>query len=526
MKFLSLHPWLKKIGIAVAVVIVLLVVVFAFLDETLRKYAERRANQTLNGYTLTIGSLDFHPIGCSVELENVVLAQAKRPDQPLLEIGKWTASIHWRKLLSGNVVSDHQIERPVVRFTRTQAAEEVADERAEKDRGWQRTVLALYPLEVNALSISDGDVTYIDSPGSKPLRLQSLQFKAENIRNIESADHEYPSEIKLDASIFDSGHLMVEGRADFLASPHAGIDADVEFMQIPLKDLLPLAGRISLQVREGILDAKGHVEYSPTVEQVHLRELAVDGLRADYVKAAVTVDKAKQAAKAVAKTVMPVDQPRPPQLTLRIDRGKITNGDVGIVNKDTTPNYRVFLGQLNMTIEDFSNHFDKGIARVDLTGRFMGNGKLTTRAVIRPQSPLPDFDLNVKIVKTKLASMNNVLRAYADVDVTEGTFAFFSEMTVQKGHVKGYVRPFFKDVDVYDPEQDKEKGFFHQVYEGLIESLTDLFKNVPREEVATEMTISGPLSDPRASTWEVLINLVKNAFFKAIIPGFKNTLHS
>jgi hypothetical protein len=50
--------------------------------------------------------------------------------------------------------------------------------------------------------------------------------------------------------------------------------------------------------------------------------------------------------------------------------------------------------------------------------------------------------------------------------------------------------------------------------------------NAPRDQVATETTVTGPLSDPRASTWEVLVNLVKNAFFKAIVPGFKKSLQS
>ncbi len=177
-----------------------------------------------------------------------------------------------------------------------------------------------------------------------------------------------------------------------------------------------------------------------------------------------------------------------------------------------------------MQIQDLSNTFDRGIARVSLEGRFMGNGKLTTRAVIPPKNPLPDFDLTIKILKTKPTSLNNVLRAHADADVQAGTFTFFSQMTVQKGKVAGYVRPFFKDVDVYDPEQDKDKGFVNQVYQGLIESLTDLFKNTPRDQVATETTITGPLTDPRADTWEVLVNLMKNGFFKAIIPGFKKTL--
>ena len=100
---------------------------------------------------------------------------------------------------------------------------------------------------------------------------------------------------------------------------------------------------------------------------------------------------------------------------------------------------------MEMTIQDFSNRFDKGTAKVDLAGRFMGHGKLTSNAVFRPQKPLPDFDLKVKIVKTPLKSMNNVLRAHAGADVQAGTFAFFSEMTVQRGKVDGLRQAVFQE---------------------------------------------------------------------------------
>jgi len=519
---LASHPRLKQIGIGLALLLLLLIVVVSLIDEPLRAYIERRVNQTLDGYSLTIGSLDLHPFGFSVDLENVVLAQTKRPEQPILKIPLWSASVHWRQLLTGNVVSDHRIERPVVHFTQMQA-EEAGDEQ-KKERGWQRALQEVYPLKVNALQISDGDVSYLDSPGSKPLRLRAIQFHAENIRNIESADHVYPSKITLDAQVFDSGRLTVEGQADFLAEPHLGVDANVTLAHVVLKDLLPLAGRVNLQVRDGILDAKGHVEYSPTVEQVELQELTVDGLRADYVHAGGSTAKVKQVAQAAAQQKKAGRNQ--PQLTLRVEHGVITNSEIGFVNKETTPGYRMFLTQLEMTINDFSNRFDKGTAKVDLTGRFMGNGKLTAHGVFRPQKPLPDFDVKIKIVNTALKSMNNALRAHAGADVHAGTFAFFSEMTVQRGKVDGYVKPFFKNVDVYDPAQDKDKGFFKQVYEGLVDGLVILFENEPRTQVATETKVTGPLSDPRASTWEILVNLLKNAFLKAIVPGFKQTIHS
>lgn len=48
-----------------------------------------------------------------------------------------------------------------------------------------------------------------------------------------------------------------------------------------------------------------------------------------------------------------------------------------------------------------------------------------------------------------------------------------------------------------------------------------LLQNRPRDEGATNITISGKLSNPESSTWETIIGLIQNAFFKAILPGFE-----
>jgi hypothetical protein len=46
-------------------------------------------------------------------------------------------------------------------------------------------------------------------------------------------------------------------------------------------------------------------------------------------------------------------------------------------------------------------------------------------------------------------------------------------------------------------------------------------ENIPRDEVATKADISGRLENPQASTWQVLMNLIQNAFFQSIVPGFE-----
>jgi hypothetical protein len=122
--------------------------------------------------------------------------------------------------------------------------------------------------------------------------------------------------------------------------------------------------------------------------------------------------------------------------------------------------------------------------------------------------------------------MNDLLRAHAKVDVVSGVFSVYSEISVKNGRVQGYVKPLFKDLDVYDKEQDEDKSLGKKLKEKAADVVAKVFKNRPRDEVATIVRLEGPLENPKASTWEVLVNLVRNAFIKAILPGFERQARS
>jgi len=117
--------------------------------------------------------------------------------------------------------------------------------------------------------------------------------------------------------------------------------------------------------------------------------------------------------------------------------------------------------------------------------------------------------------------MNNLFRAYGNFDVVNGSFSFYSELTVRQGKIDGYIKPLFRDMDVYDSRQDRDKTLFRKIYEGLVGGISSLLTNTPRREVATQTTVSGDIESPQTSTWETLSRLIQNAFFKAILPGFE-----
>ena len=510
--------WWWIVGIVVALLLIIGLAV-AFIDEPLRAYAERELNRRVEGYTFHIGKLDFHPIGLSIDLEDVTVIQTDHPDPPIAQLTKWHASVHWRELLSGHLVSDQSIDRPVLHITRPQAAKEAKDDVPADKRGWQEAVYAVYPLQINEFTITNGDITYRENSTSKPLHVGQLNFRATNIRNVRSKPDEYPSDVHLDAVLFDKGRLTLDGRADFLAEPYMGMNADISLKDVELANVLPITAQRQVHLTQGVLSTAGHVEYSPRTQVVRLKDLSLRDVKLDFVHAATTASKEKDTGQKVARAADKVENH--PKLLIRIDKGMIDNSEFGFVNKATNPQYRVFLTGTDMYLENWSNQLSEGTAIVRLRGMFMGSGATQLDGAFRPETKSPDFDLNLRIWKTQVKSMNDLLRAHGGMDVVSGVFSVFTQMTVKNGSIDGYLKPLFKDVEAYDPAQDRDKGLLKKIYEKLINAASTVLKNTPRGEVATKADLSGPVDNPQMSTWETVVTLIRNAFFEAVLPGFE-----
>lgn len=67
----------------------------------------------------------------------------------------------------------------------------------------------------------------------------------------------------------------------------------------------------------------------------------------------------------------------------------------------------------------------------------------------------------------------------------------------------------------------KDEGAVHQLYERLLGGSAMILKNRPGHEVATKAMITGQVGKPETSTWQIAGQLIKNAFFKAILPTFE-----
>ena len=374
--------------------------------------------------------------------------------------------MQWREILSGHIVSDFLFDKPRIHVNLPQLRKEASDPTPVKDRGWQQAALAIFPFKINLLRVNDGDFVYIDEDPSRPLHIAHLFFRANNIRNIHSKNRVYPSPVHAEGVIFETGRGVVDGHADFLAEPFAGIHVLYRVEKVPLDNFRPITQRSNLILKGGVLASEGEIEYAPRAKFAHVKDVSIDGLHLDYIhtlQTAAAENAAKKDVKAAARKAA-----NNPSVVLRLDKFEVLHSTLGLINKAKTPPYRLYLAGASLRVTNLSNHADQRPAVAKLAGKFMGSGPTVATATFRPENKMADLSLDVAIENTDLTKLNDMLRAYGNFDVTRGEFSFYSQLRIKNGHIDGYVKPLLSGMKVYDPEQDREKGFFHKLYEMIV----------------------------------------------------------
>ncbi|MGH7305391.1 MAG: DUF748 domain-containing protein, partial [Candidatus Rokuibacteriota bacterium] len=338
-----------------------------------------------------------------------------------------------------------------------------------------------------------------------------------NIRN-RPRRRPYPSDARFSARVFESGRVSGEGRANFLAEPNPTVRGDVELADVELDYFKPITNRYNLWVDRGILSAAGHVEYGQETRTVVLSRASIDGIHVDYVHTAPTAGAERETRQQVAAVAKAANNA--PDLLVRINELRLTKSTVGFVNKATTPSYRVFLADTDGTVTNLSNQQAEGTAVAKLKGACMGSGTATAEGTFKAERAGPSFDIGVRVEEVDVTRLNDLFRAYGRFDTASGHFFLYSELDAKDGLVTGYVKPLFKDLKVYDKQQDQSKPLARKMYERVVSGVAKILKNRPREEVATKAEVLGRIADPKVGTVAALGRLVQNAFFKAILPGF------
>lgn len=491
----------------------------ALLEKPLRTRGVKAMNANLKGYTVRLERWDTHLWRFAMELRGLTIVQNAHPKVPVADIEALEFRISWRALLRLRLLGELTIQQPQLRIDLSQLQEEAKSEVKLEDKGWQEAIQAIYPLNLQEIRIHDGSLLYASAdPEALPLRLTKLEFQAQDLRNVESKKGTLPSPVHVEALLFETGTLWFEGAADFLAVPNTAMKGEIRIERVPLERLGTLAKIVQLRMKGGVLSARGSVETTSASQTVHLKDVLLEDWSADYVTSDATKVAETKHAQAVAEAAKKVDNA--PKLLLLVDRFRIAHSEVGFVNKTSTPHYRLFFSGFDLEMANLSNQSSQGVGTFKANGDFMGSGRTQIHGGFRPDGKGADFDIHMEMRDAKLASLNDLLQAYAGFDVDRGRFSLFTEIAVKDQQIKGYIKPLIRDLHVFGNAKDHDKGFLEQGWERIVDVIGHLLKNEDRKEVATVIQITGKVSDPQSNNFRVALGLIRNGFIDAILPGF------
>lgn len=213
-------------------------------------------------------------------------------------------------------------------------------------------------------------------------------------------------------------------------------------------------------------------------------------------------------------------------MPLQVNRVEIVNGKLQYKDLATTPKVDISMTDMHVLALNLRNSYDsstllpaKVIARAGIY-----EGEFTFNMNLNPLAERPTFDMNTELKNTNLVLLNDFFKAYAKIDVNKGQFGMYAEVASKEGKFEGYVKPIIKDLDVLG-EEDRDDNLFRKMWEALVGGAGQLFKNQNEDQVATKIPFEGDLNQPDADVWTTVINVLQNAFVRAIQPSIDNEIN-
>ena len=213
-------------------------------------------------------------------------------------------------------------------------------------------------------------------------------------------------------------------------------------------------------------------------------------------------------------------------MPLRLDSLTAENGRVHFRDFHSNPKVDIYLADISLDARNLSNsrHLSKGLyAVVNANGVPMDSGHFVLHIDANTFAKVPTFYMSGQLTGLDLTKVNDFLQAYGNFDVKKGSFDLYTEAAAADGKFKGYVKPFFEDLQVSQWKQDVQQGVLHALWEKIVGLGATILKNKEQtpEPVATKIPIQGSYQEPGVDVWDAIGGLLKNAFVQALVPNIE-----
>lgn len=210
---------------------------------------------------------------------------------------------------------------------------------------------------------------------------------------------------------------------------------------------------------------------------------------------------------------------------IRIDHMQVHEGTVHFRNFGSEPPVSLSLREIEGQVTQLANRSASAeeVARLEATATALGGAPVQLSAQFAPLPNQRDFTLRARVDEVAVTELNDFARAYARVDLAEGTATVMVDLQARDGQLDGLIKPVFQDLQIFEFRELGDKlGEPHRIgWEITSELLLRVFSNWPRDQFAACIPIQGDLQQRDVALWPALRSVLRNAFVEAFERDFE-----
>lgn len=204
-----------------------------------------------------------------------------------------------------------------------------------------------------------------------------------------------------------------------------------------------------------------------------------------------------------------------------LNRVEISDGQIHFQDPSAKPPVDIYLSKISATATNLTNARDlkqKLPSGLTATASTLGGGALNLQLQMNLVEAKPAFEMNCGLTNVDLVALNDFLRAYGKFDVARGTFSFYTSIASADGAYDGYLKVFFSNLDIFEWDKERKKNILEVFWQAIVGGVTVVFKNHPKDQLATKIPISGSYTNSSIGIWTATATLLQNAFIHALVP--------
>ena len=204
-----------------------------------------------------------------------------------------------------------------------------------------------------------------------------------------------------------------------------------------------------------------------------------------------------------------------------LNRVEIDKGEIHFQNQHATPPVDIYLKELSATATNLTNAREltqKLPSGLVASGSTVGGGNLSLQLQMNLLKAKPTYEMICGLTNVDLVSLNDFLRSYGKFDVEHGDFAIYTSVASDEGNYQGYVKVFFNNLNIFEWEKERKKNVLEVFWQAVVGGVATVFKNHPKDQLATKVPISGSYSNSTVGIWTATGTLLQNAFIHALVP--------